>query len=98
MTGSGTHSEILPSVLTARFVRLFPLSWNTSYYPGLRVEMYGCYRYDVCTFMNIVLSLAALLHIANLCLEEIHCIKLGVIVTARISVITVGRILRSGRK
>ncbi|XP_052214906.1 uncharacterized protein LOC127833598 [Dreissena polymorpha] len=44
-TGGGTHMETLPSVITARYVRVYPLTWNTSYKPAFRLEMYGCYSY-----------------------------------------------------
>ncbi|XP_052785193.1 uncharacterized protein LOC128220730 [Mya arenaria] len=44
-TGSGTHTTTLPSVMTSRYVRVFPLTWNTSYRPAFRIEMLGCYDY-----------------------------------------------------
>ncbi|XP_053404273.1 uncharacterized protein LOC123555431 [Mercenaria mercenaria] len=44
-TSSSTYSQTLTSVLTTRYVRMFPLQWNRSYKPYFRVEMYGCYEY-----------------------------------------------------
>ncbi|XP_060563330.1 uncharacterized protein LOC132722785 [Ruditapes philippinarum] len=44
-TSSSRYSQTLPSVLTARYVRMFPLQWNRSYRPYFHVEMYGCYSY-----------------------------------------------------
>ncbi|KAK3578895.1 hypothetical protein CHS0354_010261 [Potamilus streckersoni] len=45
----GTTSELsnkhnLPYHVTSRFVRFLPLSWNKTYFPCMKVEIYGCVR------------------------------------------------------
>ncbi|KAL4219762.1 Contactin-associated protein-like 2 [Mactra antiquata] len=45
MTSSGVRSHTLPSVLSTRYVRVYPTDWNKSYRPGFALEMYGCYNY-----------------------------------------------------
>ncbi|KAH3733775.1 hypothetical protein DPMN_040209 [Dreissena polymorpha] len=56
-TDGGTHMEMLPSVITARYVRVYPLTWNTSCKPAFRLEMYGCYSYKAgLGFYNNILT------------------------------------------
>ncbi|KAH3733734.1 hypothetical protein DPMN_040168 [Dreissena polymorpha] len=56
-TDGGTHMETLPSVITARYFHVYPLTWNTSYKPAFRREMYGCYSYKVgLGFCNNILA------------------------------------------
>lgn len=40
--GTSTYTEDLPTPTVARFLRYHPKSYHKSYYPCMRVELYGC--------------------------------------------------------
>ena len=44
-TSSSVYSAYLPSPLRTRYVRIHPTSYQSSHYPTLKLEMYGCYLY-----------------------------------------------------